>query len=144
METTPAQGRGIPKPAEHFEERPSATEFRRRKVLEPVLKACADLGVEALVLPEYTVRAETVRWLAEHRPRLAKETSIWAGTYKVPFGGSAFEPANRHRVAMPSDPQHSALLTVLPASRPRTSGQPPADPTAAAMRAKRYPAISIR
>lgn len=62
----------------------SVVEFRRRKLLLPVLDACEKFGVEILVLPEYSVRPETVKWLAKKLEHYS--FSIWAGTFKVTPG----------------------------------------------------------
>ncbi|PPU11967.1 CHC2 zinc finger domain-containing protein [Xanthomonas arboricola] len=57
-------------------------EHRRRAVLHEALRACHKLGVELLVLPEVSLRKETVQWmegeLAKHYPGLA----VLAGTYR--------------------------------------------------------------
>lgn len=57
-------------------------EHRRRAVLHEALEACHKLGVELLVLPEVSLRKETVQWmkkeLAKHYPGLA----VLAGTYR--------------------------------------------------------------
>ncbi len=56
-------------------------EHRRRALLNQVLKACRDLKVELLVLPEVSVRPETVTWLKAqlvNHPGLA----VLAGTYR--------------------------------------------------------------
>ncbi|MGN7838495.1 CHC2 zinc finger domain-containing protein [Stenotrophomonas sp. 22385] len=57
-------------------------EHRRRAVLGEALNACYRLGVELLVLPEVSLRKETVQWmkteLTAHYPGLA----VLAGTYR--------------------------------------------------------------
>ena len=56
-------------------------EHRRRVLLSQVLKACRDLKVQLLVLPEVSVRSDTVEWLKEEliqHPGLA----VLAGTYR--------------------------------------------------------------
>jgi hypothetical protein len=57
-------------------------EHRRRAVLEAALESCHRLGVELLVLPEVSLRKETIDWmkrkLANHYPGLA----VLAGTYR--------------------------------------------------------------
>lgn len=57
-------------------------EHRRRAVLEAALDACHRLGVELLVLPEVSLRKETIDWmkrkLSNHYPGLA----VLAGTYR--------------------------------------------------------------
>lgn len=61
---------------------PSWPEHRRRCFLKSALDACSDLRVELLVVPELSVRRETVAWLEEqlqaHYPGLA----VLAGTYR--------------------------------------------------------------
>lgn len=60
---------------------PSWPEHRRRRLLKSALRACKELKVELLVLPEVSVRPETVDWLEEqmqHHPGLA----VLAGTYR--------------------------------------------------------------
>ncbi|WP_298159413.1 CHC2 zinc finger domain-containing protein [Ferrovum sp.] len=56
-------------------------EHRRRRLLTEVLEQCKRLKVDLLVLPEYSVRRETVEWLRKtlkHAPGLA----VLAGTYR--------------------------------------------------------------
>ncbi|GAB2884804.1 CHC2 zinc finger domain-containing protein [Paralcaligenes ginsengisoli] len=56
-------------------------EHRRRALLSQALKACRDLKVELLVLPEVSVRPDTVAWLKKqltNHPGLA----VLAGTYR--------------------------------------------------------------
>ncbi len=60
------------------------SEYRRRKILEKVLQACGIFKVDILVLPEYSVRPETVEWIANKLPDYAHETSVWAGTFRKP------------------------------------------------------------
>lgn len=56
-------------------------EHRRRRLLMAALEQCKRLEVDLLVLPEYSVRPETIDWLAAqlvHSPGLA----VLAGTYR--------------------------------------------------------------
>jgi hypothetical protein len=62
----------------------SCAEYRRQRILEPVLRACNAFDVDILLLPEYSVRPETVHWLSEHSLQIASRTSIWAGTFRKP------------------------------------------------------------
>lgn len=64
----------------------SCAEFRRRKLLESVLKTCEIFGVEILLLPEYSVRPETVQWMYEIMQKNGYNFSIWAGTFRIPAG----------------------------------------------------------
>jgi hypothetical protein len=60
----------------------SFAEHRRRQVLAAVLSCCASLGVEALVLPEYSAHPETVSWIARHCQERNYSVSVWAGTFR--------------------------------------------------------------
>jgi hypothetical protein len=62
----------------------SCNEYRRRKILEEVLRACRHFKVDVLLLPEYSVRPETVGWLGIQLPELSPHTCIWAGTFRKP------------------------------------------------------------
>lgn len=56
-------------------------EHRRRVLLGQALRACLELKVELLVLPEVSVRPDTVKWLKDeliHHPGLA----VLAGTFR--------------------------------------------------------------
>ncbi len=56
-------------------------EHRRRVLLKQALRACRELNVNLLVLPEVSVRPDTVEWLKEelfHHPGLA----VLAGTFR--------------------------------------------------------------
>lgn len=59
---------------------PSWHEHRRRRLLKRAIDACEALGVELLMLPEYSVRKETVNWL--ERELQGKAVAVLAGTYK--------------------------------------------------------------
>ena len=64
-------------------------EHRRRVLLGQALRACRELKVELLVLPEVSVRPDTVKWLKDeliHHPGLA----VLAGTFRQ------FEAASSH------------------------------------------------
>lgn len=64
-------------------------EHRRRVLLRQALRACRELKVQLLVLPEVSVRPDTVEWLKSeliHHPGLA----VLAGTFRQ------FEAASNH------------------------------------------------
>ncbi|CAB3677921.1 CHC2 zinc finger domain-containing protein [Paraburkholderia rhynchosiae] len=65
---------------------PSWPEHRRRRFLKRALEACHDLKVELLVLPEVSVRRETIEWL-EDELRRHPNIAVLAGTYRH-FGRS--------------------------------------------------------
>lgn len=66
---------------------PSWPEHRRRSFLKRALEACGILKVELLVLPEVSVRRETVEWLDEELRRHYPNLAVLAGTYRH-FGDS--------------------------------------------------------
>ncbi len=57
----------------------SWAEHRRRRVLERVIDSCEAFKVDLLVLPEYSVRSETVDWLKDYLA--GKRVAVLAGTY---------------------------------------------------------------
>jgi hypothetical protein len=60
---------------------PSCSEHRRRMFLRKTLETCRIFGVDILVLPEYSVRPETVTWLRDNLGSISPATTVWAGTY---------------------------------------------------------------
>lgn len=99
---------------------PSCAEFRRRKILKEVLVACDLFKVEILLLPEYSVRPETVEWMAEQIENNGYEFAVWAGTFRIPVGHT-FEPKSYWKDAdtlKGRDHYHAAVLPVIvPESR---------------------------
>ncbi|WP_156004284.1 hypothetical protein [Thiomonas sp. FB-6] len=57
----------------------SWAEHRRRRVLERIIDSCEAFKVDLLVLPEYSVRRETVDWLKGYLA--GKHVAVLAGTY---------------------------------------------------------------
>lgn len=72
-------------------------------MLTAALRACKSFDVDILLLPEYSTRPDTVDWLAQQLPSLAPNTSVWAGTYRLPPGMS--NPADER--------EWSAILEVV-------------------------------
>lgn len=72
----------------------SVAEGRRRAILTQVLRACGKFGVDGLVLPEYSVRPETVNWLARQIAQLELPLTIWCGTFRVPDGTCVLTPVS--------------------------------------------------
>jgi DNA primase catalytic core len=58
---------------------PSWSEHRRREILKRTIDSCELLQVDLLVLPEYSVRHETIEWLKDYLAN--KHLSVLAGTY---------------------------------------------------------------
>jgi len=61
----------------------SAIEYRRRQFLTEALTACESFKVDVLVLPEYSVRPDTVGWLKNQLQLRTGAPSVLAGTYKL-------------------------------------------------------------
>jgi hypothetical protein len=63
---------------------PSWNEHRRRRLIDEALRACHQFEVDVLVLPEYSVRPDTVEWLRKRLIDLGtKKLSVVAGTYRL-------------------------------------------------------------
>lgn len=62
---------------------PSWVEHRRRMLLEAALRSCDAFNVDVLVLPEYSVRPDTVAWLKEKIFQTGSNVSVIAGTYRI-------------------------------------------------------------
>lgn len=69
---------------------PSWAEHRRRRLLLNVVNACQSFGVDLLILPEYSVRAETVKWLRDECLP-GKVVAVLAGTY-LEFDAASVPP----------------------------------------------------
>lgn len=82
-----ARGKEHTWPAGNAESVPSWPEHRRRSFLKRALEACDLLKVELLVLPEVSVRRETVEWLEGELRRHYPGLAVLAGTYRH-FGQS--------------------------------------------------------
>lgn len=124
----------------------SIAEGRRRSILREVLRACARFEVDGLVLPEYSMRPETVNWLTRELAAMNISLTAWCGTFRVPDGASIYSaipstgPSPFFRPLTPGAPgiieweMHSALLTCVDASAAKDKAQ-----IQCAVRRKRYP-----
>lgn len=61
----------------------SCAEFRRQKLLKNVMDACSNFSVEILLLPEYSIRPETVKWIYDYINEQNYTFSVWAGTFRI-------------------------------------------------------------
>lgn len=114
----------------------SVVEFRRRKLLLPVLDACEKFGVEILVFPEYSVRPETVKWLAKKLEHYS--FSIWAGTFKVTPGYKfADETLNEKNYTC------SAILPIILNKTYKCYGDKVGEIKIITDRIKKYPSITL-
>jgi DNA primase catalytic core len=131
----------------------STTEFRRRAILKEVLASCVEFQVDGIVLPEYSVRPETVNWLARQIRAMGRPLTIWCGTFRVPsatqidlnFLPSAQVPFATAVLSTPPTGRnrwdfHTALLTCLRASQ-RKDGK--GIEVSHFVRQKRFPSAAV-
>ncbi len=64
----------------------SCSEYRRRKLLEAAFAVCDQFKVDILLMPEYSVRMETVQWMLETIKKCQYKFSVWAGTCRLAPG----------------------------------------------------------
>jgi hypothetical protein len=62
----------------------STSESRRRALIRELLKACAEFKVDGLIFPEYSLRPETINWLARQLRTQPRQITVWCGTFRVP------------------------------------------------------------
>jgi len=124
----------------------SVAEGRRRAIMREVLRACARFEVDGLVLPEYSMRPETVNWLTRELAAMNLSLTVWCGTFRVPDGASIstaipstgpspfFQPFTPGAAGTFEWEMHSALLTCIDACASEDKAQ-----IQCAVRRKRYP-----
>ncbi|WP_437193354.1 reverse transcriptase domain-containing protein [Planctomicrobium sp. SH527] len=110
----------------------SCAEYRRRKLLDRVLRACQEFKVQILLLPEYSVRPETVDWIAQQQANIAPDVAVWAGTYRLPPGMITADPGRKP--SLDEIPAWSAVLEILP---------PVKYPDKRRLRSKKYPSVAV-
>lgn len=113
--------------------RKSCAEHRRRKILSVAIQACRNFKVEVLVLPEYSVRPETIEWLLSSQIDIG-DISIWAGTYKLPHGFSSSSVF--HELGSEQRRVGQSIHTVITPEAKRNPGK-------LLQRAKKYPAVAL-
>lgn len=122
---------------------PSYAEYRRRELLRPVLNACNEFGVEILLLPEYSIRPETVVWMCKYLEEKRYTFSIWAGTFKIPAGYHFEEDYWKipEKEVLNSDIYcHSAPLPIIM----NDLEQPDGGVCIVAKKVKKYPAVALK
>ena len=119
-ENCKGEGKEGENPSEEYDGvEPSCAEYRRRMLLKPVLEACSLFGVEILLLPEYSVRPETVEWIAESLAEMMDNKkhvfSVWAGTFRIPAGHKFDSSGYWDKTAKlgGKDYYHSAVLPIV-------------------------------
>ncbi|MDE1568803.1 CHC2 zinc finger domain-containing protein [Aquabacter sp. P-9] len=140
----------------------SFAEHRRRQVLTAVLETCDTLGVEALVMPEYSAWPETITWMVDHCRQRGYNISIWAGTFRqqtgfglvvrdgayVPVGleqNPDIRPMEAHLSVVFHETQPGNLLTVLSTGEVEDEGPifQQKLPERIRHRPKKYPSIGM-
>ncbi|MCI9584129.1 MAG: hypothetical protein HFG46_10720 [Clostridium sp.] len=91
----------------------SCHEFRRRKLLEEVFEACGELNVDILLLPEYSVRPETVNWMCAAIGEKGYGFSVWAGTFRIPYGYQFDTEYFPDEILNSGQYYHAAVLPVI-------------------------------
>lgn len=61
----------------------SWNEHRRRRLIQEAIEACEAFDVELLVLPEYSIRPDTVEWLRDYMETRGVKLAVVAGTYRL-------------------------------------------------------------
>lgn len=140
----------------------SFAEHRRRQVLTAVLETCNTLGVEALVMPEYSAWPETITWMVKHCRERGYKISIWAGTFRqqtgfgllvrdgefAPVGlneNPDIRPMEAHLSVVFHETQPGNLLKVLPTGEVKDEGPIYQQklPETIRHRPKKYPSIGM-
>lgn len=62
---------------------PSWAEHRRRRILVEAIRSCESFDVDILVLPEYSLRPDTIAWLKKFLELKQAKVSVVAGTYRI-------------------------------------------------------------
>lgn len=88
----------------------SCAEFRRRNLLKTVMKTCHLFDVDILLLPEYSVRPETVIWMRNQIEEKGYHFSVWAGTFRIPAGYRM--EGDLAELDMPFNKKYTGLSTV--------------------------------
>ncbi len=135
----------------------SCAEFRRRKILREVFNACEKFDVDILLLPEYSVRPETVEWMQRFIENDDKyQFSVWAGTFRIPvdyqFNGSVWdetlsEKASRHAAVLPIiiNKRKEPEMEILSSKEQKTKVKnPDKDVTIIAGHFKKYPSVALK
>ncbi|MFP1133148.1 CHC2 zinc finger domain-containing protein [Asticcacaulis sp. W401b] len=103
----------------------SFEEHRRRQVLRSVLECCKTFGVEILLLPEVSLRPETINWLSELCETEQIGVSIWAGSFRQqPSFGLNFNSDNSKFVPVAPlalniiQPAHTVVSVIFRETQP--------------------------
>jgi DNA primase catalytic core len=114
---------------------PSWAEHRRQQLLRSVITACAQFKVEVLVLPEYSVRPETILFIKNLLNDIEGAPAVYAGTYRM--FGSTLPGRQREKLGLTASKtlDRQAILTLV--ERVSEKGE-----VTASTRSKRYPSAA--
>lgn len=121
----------------------SCAEYRRRKLLEAVFSACDQFKVDILLLPEYSVRMETVRWMLETIKKCRYQFSVWAGTCRLTPGRQYENEALKELNHGSEDCKAILPIICTQPVLPFAHNQEQKYPLLYLKRAKKYPSISM-
>ncbi len=121
----------------------SCSEYRRRKLLEAAFSACEQFDVDILLLPEYSVRMETVQWMLETIKSSRYHFSVWAGTCRL-IPGRKYE-SELLKELNPESEDYKAILPIICTQPVLTldGSQKRKYPYLYLKRSKKYPSISM-
>lgn len=68
----------------------SCAEYRRRAMIKKVVETCKILKVDLLLLPEYSIRPETVKFIQNELIKIKSSLVVWCGTYRLPYWEKTF------------------------------------------------------
>ena len=128
---------------QHRKQLYSCSEYRRRKLLEAVFSVCDQFKVDILLLPEYSVRMETVQWMLERIKKCQYQFSVWAGTCRLTPGRS-YESETLKKLERGSE-DYKAILPIICTKPvlPFECGPKQEYPLLNLKRFKKYPSISM-
>ncbi|MDR0602670.1 MAG: hypothetical protein LBG80_00020 [Bacteroidales bacterium] len=109
--------------------KPSHIEFRRQQIIKAAIEVCTAFNVDILLLPEYSVRPETLHFIwdtLQRQPQSKsnsayKRTVVWAGTFRKPPGMTGYKIAPPLCEQLLNKPTLSSVLSVI---NPTGSGTP--------------------
>ncbi len=121
----------------------SCSEYRRRKLLAAVFAVCDQFKVDILLLPEYSVRMETVQWMLETIKKRQYKFSVWAGTCRLAPGRKYESEALKELNQKSEDCKAILPIICTEPALPFECGPKRKYPLLHLKRSKKYPSISM-
>jgi DNA primase catalytic core len=121
--------------------KPSHIEFRRQQIIKAVLEVCNAFNVDILLLPEYSVRPETLHFIWDTLQKQPQNKSnpnysgtvVWAGTFRKPPDMTGIRINKSLWELISTKPTWSSILTII---NPTKYSQP------FFVRGKKYPSLA--